>query len=131
LHTVEDFGAWLQRTGQSWRALFPYLDTEERVWQALAELDAAGQKILFHGHTHQQSIWHWHPGGGLRQLHGDSVAVEVGHRYIVGVGSVGLPEDGGWATYALFDAARPGDSRGGTKHDVGRIELIRVDGERA
>lgn len=95
------------------------------MWQALAELDAAGKTILFHGHTHRQSIWRWSPVAGMRQMHVDAVTVAADHRYIVGVGSVGLPEDGGWAAYALFDTACP---KGG--HNIGRVELIRVDRQR-
>ena len=133
LHTVEEFGAWLRETGQSWRTLFPYLDTEERVWQALAELEAAGKAILFHGHTHQQSIWHWKPGERLRQAPVGELDVVAGYRYVVGVGSVGLPEDGGWAAYGLFDTGHPTTllERGIGKEDsgrgIGRIELIRLE----
>jgi hypothetical protein len=133
LHTVEEFGAWLKETGQPWRALFPYLDTEERVWQALAELEAAGKAILFHGHTHQQSIWRWKPGERLRRVAVNEVDVAAGFRYVVGVGSVGLPEDGGWAAYGLFDTRHPTTPlrRGSRKEDggrgVGRIELIRLE----
>lgn len=107
LHTVEDFGHWLKRTGRSWRALFPYLtEDENHLWQALAELDVAGKAILFHGHTHLQTIWCWEPNGHLRQVHSTTIHFEAGHRYIVGAGSVGLPEDGCWAAYALYDSGR-------------------------
>ena len=33
------------------------------------------------------------------------IPIEAGYRYLVGVGSVGLPEDGAWATYTLYDTA--------------------------
>lgn len=116
LQTVEDFGTWLRLTGRSWRALFPYLTEEgETLWLALAELEMAGKAILFHGHTHQQAIWRWGPAGHLRQVRARIVHLEDGHRYVAGVGSVGLPEDGGWAAYAVYDA------------DAGRIELIRLN----
>jgi predicted phosphodiesterase len=116
LKTVEDFCRWLKATGSSWRALFPYLsDSEDYLWQALAELERADKAILFHGHTHQPAIWRWGPQGHLRQVHAVKVQVEAGHRYVVGVGSVGLPEDGSWAAYTLFDS------------QSGKIECLRFD----
>jgi predicted phosphodiesterase len=116
LQTVSDFRRWLKRTGRSWRALFPYLNEDgNALWQALAELEHAGKAILFHGHTHIQSIHCWAPTGRLRQLPSTVVQLRPDHRYVVGVGSVGLPEDGGWAAYALYDVA------------AGRIELVRLE----
>ena len=116
LHTVQDFGAWLRTTGRSWRDLFPYLtEDEDYLWQALAELEVAERTILFHGHTHQQTVWQWGPTGRLRRLRGESVQVKADHRYVVGVGSVGLPEDIAWATYTLYDSS------------TGRIELVRLE----
>lgn len=116
LQTVRDFGNWLKRTGRSWRALFPYLsEDEDHLWQALAELEIAGRAILFHGHTHQQDVWRWGPAGRLRRVQAATVAIEDGHRYVVGAGSVGLPEDGGWAAYTLYDT------------DAHCIEMIRLD----
>jgi predicted phosphodiesterase len=109
LRTVEDFEQWLDRTGLGWRALFPYLsESEEALWRAMAELEAADKAILFHGHTHRQSIWRWQPSGRLRRLKATTVPLEAGSRYCVGVGSVGLPEDGAWAAYTLYD---PGAAR--------------------
>lgn len=105
LNTVQDFGQWLQTTGQSWRALFPYLtEDEERLWQALAELETADKVILFHGHTHRQSIWRWGPATDLKELKATRMPIEAESYYCVGVGSVGMPEDGAWATYTLYDA---------------------------
>jgi hypothetical protein len=115
LRTVTDFGNWLETTGHPWRALFPYLnEDDEFLWHALAELEMAGKAILFHGHTHLQAIWQWGPDARLRRVPATSVAVKDGYHYLAGVGSVGLPDDGGWAAYALYDA------------DAGRIELIRL-----
>lgn len=106
LENVADFGRWLKHTGQSWRALFPYLtEDQEAMWKALAELEETGEAILFHGHTHQQSIWCWQPTGHLRQERASTLQIKDGHRYVVGVGSVGLPQDGGWAAYVLYDAS--------------------------
>ncbi len=106
LRNVQDFGAWLQLSGRSWRMLFPYLNEDhDHLWQALAQLETAGKSLLFHGHTHLQSIWHWRPSGKLQAIRDSSFYVESEHRYLVGVGSVGLPEDGGWSAYTLYDDA--------------------------
>jgi predicted phosphodiesterase len=115
LHTVEDFGDWLKRTGLPWRVLFPYLRDTDHVWRAFAELETGGKAILFHGHTHLQTIWYWKPAGRLQQVTAEAVGVKPEGSYVVGVGSVGQPEDGSWAAYALYDA------------DAGHIELMRVD----
>jgi predicted phosphodiesterase len=115
LSTIEDFGNWLKRTGKSWRSLFPYLtDDEDFLWQALAELENADKTVLFHGHTHQQAIWQWGPSGRLRPVRASTVDIREGYRYVVGVGSVGLPEDNCWAAYTLCDT------------EAGKIELIRL-----
>jgi diadenosine tetraphosphatase ApaH/serine/threonine PP2A family protein phosphatase len=116
LHTVADFAEWLKRTRQPWRSLFPYLsENMDYVWQALAELETADKAILFHGHTHQQAIQEWSPSGRLCRVRVPAIELQADHRYVVGVGSVGLPEDGEWASYALYDTG------------AGRIELIRLD----
>jgi hypothetical protein len=105
LRTVRDFGAWLKRTGRSWRMLFPYLtEDNDDIWRALAELETHDKAVLFHGHTHRQAIWRWKPSGRRQRIRRRNVRIEPDHRYIVGVGSVGLPEDGGWASYALYDS---------------------------
>jgi hypothetical protein len=115
LKNVQDFGAWLKRTGQPWRALFPYLTEDgDHLWQAMAQVETSGKTVLFHGHTHVQAIWHWHPSHYLRQERLLEVYVEPGHHYVVGVGSVGMPEDGGWAAYTLYDST------------TGRIEQIHI-----
>jgi predicted phosphodiesterase len=115
LRTVEDFWRWLKLTGRSWRALFPYLtEGDGHLWQALAELELAGKALLFHGHTHRQAVWCWEPKGHVRQVLETVIHLEADHRYVIGVGSVGLPEDGGWAAYALYDA------------QAGRVDLCRV-----
>jgi hypothetical protein len=105
LGTIEDFGHWLKRGGRSWRALFPYLNEDEgNLWQSLNQLEMAGKQILFHGHTHIQSIWRWSPSGHLRQDPAIQVQLGAEHRYLIGVGSVGLPQDGYWAAYTLYDS---------------------------
>jgi diadenosine tetraphosphatase ApaH/serine/threonine PP2A family protein phosphatase len=119
LQSVADFGQWLRRTGRSWRALFPYLtEDKDHLWQALAELEETGKTILFHGHTHVQEIWRSGPRGHARQVRATAVRVEMGYRYVVGVGSVGLPEDGGPTAYVWYDA------------EAQLIELIRIGSRR-
>lgn len=122
LHNVKDFGNWLRATPPtraggtaSWQSLFPYLMNEDQRWQALAELEMAGKAVLFHGHTHHQAIWCWEPANRLQRVRARAVNVDADQRYLVGVGSVGLPEDGGWAAYALYDT------------DARRIELVRLN----
>jgi len=123
LHTLEEFAAWRQQPGRGWRALFPYLtDDEDYLWQALAELETAGKAVLFHGHTHRQTVWRCGPAGRLQQVRtafptyraGTVVRVQPEHRYLVGVGSVGEPEDGAWSEYTLYD------------QDEGWVELVRL-----
>jgi hypothetical protein len=119
LETVEDADRWLRKMGQPWRALFPYLTEDERhLWRALAELESAEKALLFHGHTHRQAVWRWGPTARLVRVRRTVIRVEPGHRYVVGVGSVGLPEDGSWAGYTLYDA------------DTARIEQRRLRRER-
>jgi predicted phosphodiesterase len=116
LHTIEDFGHWLRRTGRSWRTLFPYVTEDEScLWASLAELERLSKAILFHGHTHRQSVWRMAPNGRLQRGSLQRVRLKDRHRYVVGVGSVGLPEDGSWAAYTVFDSR------------AGCIDLVRVD----
>jgi predicted phosphodiesterase len=107
LQTVEDFAAWLKRTRQSWRALFPYLtEDDEYLWEATAVMEGLNVQVLFHGHTHAHRVWNYTPSGRLRPIPLGTVNLKEGHRYIVGAGSVGLPEDGGWATYVVYDSGK-------------------------
>lgn len=115
LRTLEEFAAWRQQPGRGWRGLFPYLtDDEDYLWQALAEIEAAGKALLFHGHTHRQTVWRCGPAGRLQLARTAAVRVRAEHRYLVGVGSVGVPEDGVWSEYVLYD------------EDEGQIELARL-----
>jgi hypothetical protein len=105
LASVADFSDWLKKTGRPWRALFPYLaDDPDHIWRAIAELEAKGKALLFHGHTHLQSTWCWGPTGHLHQVQVAEVVIQDANHYLVGVGSVGLPEDGSWAAYTIYDS---------------------------
>ncbi len=115
VQTLEEFGDWIEESDHLWRVLFPYLTTLDELWRALAEMEHAGSALLFHGHTHRQAVWQWRPEGRLQAVRTSTVSIKPDCRYIIGVGSVGLPEDGGWSTYTLYDTG------------AGRIELIRLD----
>lgn len=105
LHNVEDADVWVRGAGRSWRSLFPYLTGDgDTMWRALAELESHDKAILFHGHTHCQTIWQWSPARGLVQMRERSIVVQESQRYIIGVGSVGMPEDGAWAAYSVYDS---------------------------
>lgn len=119
LATLEDFQAWQQHSRKSWRALFPYLnEDDDYVWQALAELETAGKALLFHGHTHVQAARRCSPDGSLRAIRARAFDLQPGWRYVVGVGSAGLPQDVPGVAYALYDAGSA------------RVELIRLEEKR-
>ena len=106
LASLEDFAAWLKSTGKPWRALFPYLSEDElHLWNSYQILESSGARVLFHGHTHLQTVWDFDPGGRMTEMSPGTMVARDGHRVVAGVGSVGVPEDGGWAAYTLYDAA--------------------------
>lgn len=116
LATLEAFGAWREQRGRSWPGLFPYLsESEDFLWQALAELDTAGKAILFHGHTHTQAVWRCAPDGRLLRIRARAFEIKPEHRYVVGVGSVGVPQDGTGSAYVLYD------------EDRGTVQMIRIE----
>lgn len=87
-----------------WSSLFPSLQrSDDARWAALAELEAANVAVFFHGHTHVQEAWRWAPGGVPHRVEGEDFAVGDGERWLVGVGSVGDPHDGGGICYTLYD----------------------------
>ncbi len=98
---------YLRMWSLHWTALFPSLQrSEDARLAAWAELDAAGLAIFFHGHTHIQEAWCWTPGGAPVRMNdsGTGFAIQADERWLIGVGSVGDPHDGGGACYALYDA---------------------------
>jgi hypothetical protein len=78
-------------------------EDERFIWRTLAILEKADKSVFFHGHTHVQTAWGWEPDGRLREVRDTTFKLEAKHRYVVGVGSAGLPEDGCWAAYTLYD----------------------------
>jgi predicted phosphodiesterase len=104
LSTVKDFMDYILQQGVKWRTLFPYLDRDEDArWQAVAELEQADRRILFHGHTHVQMAHRAGPSGCMVRLRQREFALDRRARYVVGVGSVGRPEDDPAPKYALYD----------------------------
>ncbi len=104
-----------QRT--SWHTFFPRLDRDDDArWSAFAALEMADVRVAFHGHTHVQLAWGWLPGeSGKRSLHrlppkAPITPIPIGPgtadapaRYLIGVGSLGAPEDGPWPRFAVWD----------------------------
>ncbi len=87
-----------------WRVLFPYLDRDEdALWQAVAELEEADRRVLFHGHTHIQMVHRVGPTGRLTRLCQPEFALDRRAHFVVGVGSVGRPEDSPTPKYVLYD----------------------------
>lgn len=107
LATTAAAAAWMQ-PGMSWSALFPRLhQNTDAVWNALAWMETAGATVAFHGHTHVQMVWVWELATNhLRSFTNVArVRLAPGTRTIIGVGSAGVPEDGPWPRYAIYDDA--------------------------
>lgn len=95
--------------------LFPYLHFEsDALWDTIAALGQAKMPLMFHGHTHRQIVWRFTADNHLQKLGHSIIALRPGDTLIVGVGSVGRPEDGPSAAYVIYDDAAQ------------RIEMIRV-----
>ena len=100
---------YMRKEGAGWRDLFPYVTEDaDALWRSFAELAQRGRRILFHGHTHIQSGWRLDAEGRLRPLRGSRPL--AGERddeaalFVVGVGSVGLPDDGDGIAYTWYDS---------------------------
>lgn len=82
-------------------AAFDYILEPE---DAAASWGATGEQILFIGHTHEPKLFVLGHSGTPHMLDPQDFMAEEGKRYIVNVGSVGLPRDAdGRASYAIFD----------------------------
>jgi len=107
LPTTAAAADWM-RPGMSWSALFPRLhQNSDALWSALAWMESHDVRVLFHGHTHVQMVWMWELATNrLRALANPTlVRLTPGVRCVVGVGSAGVPEDGPWLRYAIYDDA--------------------------
>ena len=105
LATASAMAAWMQ-PGMSWSAVFPRLHQDvDAVWRAFAWMEHTGAAVVFHGHTHVQMVWVWEPATNkLRSFtNQERVLLIPGTRTLVGVGSAGVPEDGPWPRYAIYD----------------------------
>lgn len=101
---VDDVLEYMAEHHASWQSLFPRLDKNEGArWLAYAELLQRDRRVFFHGHTHIQSTWHFGPSGTVSALCGGSITLDASGRYLVGVGSVGQPEDGPAPRYLIYD----------------------------
>ena len=95
---------YILQKGIKWRVLFPYLDREkDALWQAIAKLENADRRILFHGHTHIQMAQRVGPTGRMTRLRQPRFTLDRQARFVVGVGSVGRPEDDPSPKYVLYD----------------------------
>ncbi|MCK6625256.1 MAG: metallophosphatase family protein [Anaerolineae bacterium] len=95
--------------------LFPYLHFEcQPLWDIIGALTRAGIPLLFHGHTHRQIIWRFTADNYLQRLTRPLITLRPGDTLLVGVGSVGRPEDGPGAAYVIYDDT------------LKQVEMIRV-----
>ena len=104
----------------SFQTFFPYyLSQTDSMWQAFAELLTARIPLLFHGHTHRQTVWALSQENELTQMSATNFTLTAGCTYIIGAGSVGQPRDMPSPAYIIFDASDQ------------RVEFIRLSPVRA
>ena len=95
--------------------LFPYLHFESpALWEIIGSLAQTGVSLMFHGHTHRQMAWRFTVDNHLQQLTHRAILLRPGDTLVVGVGSVGRPEDGPGAAYVIYD------------DELRQVELVRV-----
>jgi predicted phosphodiesterase len=105
LNTVDEALDYVLENRVKWDLLFPRLDRDpDARWKTWAELETRRKCVFFHGHTHRQMIWRIGPSGAMTLLGGaNSWPLDPRARYIVGVGSVGKPEEGPAPQYVIYD----------------------------
>ncbi len=59
--------------------------------------------LLFHGHTHHQLIWQLSQDNKLKKMTTRTLRINSDEILIVGVGSVGEPEDSNQPSYVIYD----------------------------
>jgi predicted phosphodiesterase len=80
---------------------YNYVETEE---DARACWAACSQQLVFAGHTHVPQAYVLDEAGQVALLRPKDLTLEAGRRYIVNVGSVGIPRHGDFrAWYCIFD----------------------------
>ena len=104
LSTVDAVLDYILEHNVKWSILFPRLHRDENArWLTYAKLRRQEKQVFFHGHTHIQKVWRVGPSGAMSALGGPIISLDARSRYIVGVGSVGQPEDGPEPSYAVYD----------------------------
>jgi predicted phosphodiesterase len=107
LFNIADVADHMRRTGLGWRALFPYpSDEDDSLYKIVTELKARGRRLFFHGHTHRQQVWRILDGDRPREVRETHIFPDPSSFYIIGVGSLGQPEDGPAPRYAVYDTGR-------------------------
>ncbi len=95
--------------------LFPYLHFElPALREIIGSLAQAGVSLMFHGHTHRQMAWRFTADNHLQRLTHRAILLRPDDTLVVGVGSVGRPEDGPGAAYVIYD------------DELSQVELVRV-----
>jgi predicted phosphodiesterase len=113
LATLADLNAHLHDV--SLAQLFPYLHFESvGLWKTIVALTEANIPLMFHGHTHRQIAWRFTADNHLQKLPHQTITLRPGDTLVVGVGSVGRPEDGPGAAYVIYD------------DELRQIQMIRV-----
>ena len=80
---------------------FGYVETAEDAARSFA---ASEETLLFVGHTHEPAVFVLSPDGTCVQQPAADFTLEVGYRYLVNPGSVGMPRTADpRATYCIFD----------------------------
>lgn len=103
------------RHGVPMSQLFPYLHFESpTLWDIIGSLTQAGVPLMFHGHTHRQIAWRLTADNHLQKLSHHLVSLRPCDTLVVGIGSVGRPEDDPRAAYVIYD------------DELGQVEMIRV-----
>jgi diadenosine tetraphosphatase ApaH/serine/threonine PP2A family protein phosphatase len=106
LNSVDQVLDYVLERGVEWHSLFPRLERDEnarrRTYTALVR---RGKQVFFHGHSHLQAAWRIGEAGSMSRISEACFRMEPGEHYIVGVGSVGQPEDGRKSRYVIYDQA--------------------------
>jgi len=113
IRTLTDFNT--QRHRLSMATCFPYLHMDsDALWASFAKLTEAKIPLMFHGHTHCQITWRFHPDNRLEKSLSRNITLQPDETFIIGVGSVGSPNDAPGAAYVIYDEAAQ------------QVEMIRV-----
>ncbi len=106
IQPFDDF--FSKRHTLSLSSLFPKLDNRSvHLQQTITILKQAQVPLLFHGHTHQQIAWRHTESKGIQKITNQShLKLSEGDIWVIGVGSVGEPEDSAQPSYVIYDDER-------------------------